>query len=139
MDSLGGFDYAGITALVAAIGHIIYTMYRHWKQVQIAEIEEGSETIVAQAGYLESIAKSAATMIECSEKRLSYLSEQMGELQIDYTILRKTLSETQDIVQVLKADNRRLSEKVQELERENHNLKERLGTLERTNGTAKPN
>jgi len=134
MDSLGNLDYTGLSALIAAVGHIIYTMYRAWKQKQIAKIDEESETIIAQAGYLESIATSAATMINTAEARVTYLSEQLGQLQVDYTILRQTLMSTQDIVAALKTDNRRLTERVLDLEKENRLLKGRLAAIEDTNG-----
>ena len=133
MEDLGGY-YTGIAALVAAIGHIIYTLYSHYARTKQAAIQEESEVVAAQGTYLESIARAASTLVAAYEERVSCLSQQLTDLQADYVKLRGETVELQYQFRALQADNRKLQDKLTLVEAENVQLRARVMELERFNG-----
>jgi len=126
---LGG-DPPGIAALIAVIGHIVYTIYRQYNNRRIAEIGEQSDLVVARGNQLRDLTASAVQMVQTGQEQVATLTQQQTAMRHELTELRAETTELRKVIVALERENARLAKRVGTLEAENAQLRKRLQGVE---------
>lgn len=132
-----GSDLAGLAALITALGHVVYTIYRQYVKKRQAIIDEESELVTARGNQIRALAASACQMVEASQAQVTGLTDQLTSIRHEQAELRADTLELRKVIRALERENERLSTRIQQLEAENKQLRKRLQGVENGGSTTR--